>query len=305
MKTYGIIVADNGSSWYVTGAANPAWNDTELHQLDVLKGSDFEAVDTCGMQHYPDSYAVAVNSDVDNDGIPNCVEATEGRNVDLKDNDVFGNTRLFAMQQYRDFLAREGDAPGITYWTGQMNAGAQNRVQMVDTFFNSAEFQGTIAPVARLYFAYFLRIPDYDGLNYWIGQFKAGNSLDTVSQAFAQSPEFTSRYGGLTNAQFVNLVYQNVLGRGPDAAGAAFWTGQLDSAAKTRGQVMTQFSESPEYASVIGSEVYVTMIYMGMLRRAPDDAGFAFWVGQKDQGSAQGLITAFLGSAEYHNRFLP
>jgi hypothetical protein len=304
MKTYGIIVADNGSSWYVTGASNPAWNDTELHQLDVLKGSDFEAVDTCGMQHYPNSYEAAASADVDNDGIPNCVEANEGRNVDVKDNDVFGNPRLFVMQQYRDFLGREGDASGIQFWTGQV--GPMTRGQVIESFFNSAEFQGTISPVARLYFAYFRRIPDYAGLTFWIGFYRAGNPLAVISDAFAQSAEFTATYGALTNSQFVDLVYNNVLGRAADAGGKAFWQGQLDGGTMSRGQVMLGFSESDEYKAGIASEVYVTMMYIGMLRRAPDQGGFDFWVQYKDAGNpGLALINGFLGSPEYHNRFLP
>lgn len=46
MKTYGMIVADNGSSWYVTGAADPRWDDDDLNQLKTVPGSAFEVVDT-------------------------------------------------------------------------------------------------------------------------------------------------------------------------------------------------------------------------------------------------------------------
>jgi hypothetical protein len=46
MKTYGIILADNGSSWYITGAPNKGWNNDDLHSLGRVKGSDFEVVDT-------------------------------------------------------------------------------------------------------------------------------------------------------------------------------------------------------------------------------------------------------------------
>jgi hypothetical protein len=45
MKTYGIVLADNGSPWYISGAPDPSWNDDALHQLDQLTGSDFEVVD--------------------------------------------------------------------------------------------------------------------------------------------------------------------------------------------------------------------------------------------------------------------
>jgi hypothetical protein len=44
LKKYGMILADNGSNWYVSGAPDPRWNDSELNTLKSLKGSDFEVV---------------------------------------------------------------------------------------------------------------------------------------------------------------------------------------------------------------------------------------------------------------------
>lgn len=44
LKRYGMILADNGSNWYVSGAPDPRWNDSELNTLKGLKGSDFEVV---------------------------------------------------------------------------------------------------------------------------------------------------------------------------------------------------------------------------------------------------------------------
>ncbi|MCC7189378.1 MAG: hypothetical protein IT312_11605, partial [Anaerolineales bacterium] len=46
MKTYGIVLADNGSNWYVSGAPDERWDNDMLHLLDVLTGDDFEVVDT-------------------------------------------------------------------------------------------------------------------------------------------------------------------------------------------------------------------------------------------------------------------
>jgi hypothetical protein len=46
MQTYGVIVADNGSDWYVGGVPSPRWDNDKLHTLDVLTGRDFEVVDT-------------------------------------------------------------------------------------------------------------------------------------------------------------------------------------------------------------------------------------------------------------------
>ena len=48
MKTYGMLLADNGSAWYVSGAPDRRWNDDVLHTLNQVHGSDFEVVDTTG-----------------------------------------------------------------------------------------------------------------------------------------------------------------------------------------------------------------------------------------------------------------
>ena len=46
LKQYGMLLADNGSNWYITGAPHASWNDDDLHTLGGIKGSDFEVVDT-------------------------------------------------------------------------------------------------------------------------------------------------------------------------------------------------------------------------------------------------------------------
>lgn len=51
LKIYGLILADNGSPWYVSGAPNPRWSDDQLHQLDRLTGREFEVVDTSSLPH--------------------------------------------------------------------------------------------------------------------------------------------------------------------------------------------------------------------------------------------------------------
>jgi hypothetical protein len=55
MKTYGIVLADNGSNWYVSGAPDERWDNDMLHLLDVLTGNDFEAVDTSLLMVDPNS----------------------------------------------------------------------------------------------------------------------------------------------------------------------------------------------------------------------------------------------------------
>ena len=243
-------------------------------------------------------------ADADGDGIPDCIEAGSGRSASAKDNDVFGNALLFSAQQFRDLAGREAAADELNSWIGAL--GAIGRGQMIDNLLTSPAYQGGAAAVARLYFAYFLRVPDYGGLQFWIGQYNAGATLESISAQFAASAEFGTRYGALTNQQFVTLVYGNVLGRAPDASGLAYWTGQLASGARDRGSVMLGFSESPEYRTTIGNEAYVTLVFAGMLRRAPASAGFNAWVSSLDGGNPRvNLVNAVLGSAEYRKRLLP
>ncbi len=55
MKKYGIILADNGAPWYISGAPDERWDNDMLHELDAILGSDFEAVDCSGLMIDPDS----------------------------------------------------------------------------------------------------------------------------------------------------------------------------------------------------------------------------------------------------------
>jgi len=105
----------------------------------------------------------------------------------------------------------------------------------------------------RLYSAYFLRDPDLKGLQFWVDQLLGGEPLGDVSQFFAGSDEFIERYGELDDGEFVDLVYQNILEREPDAKGRAHWVEQLGSGAIDRGRVMIGFSESPEYVAKTGT----------------------------------------------------
>jgi hypothetical protein len=59
LKKYGMFLADNGSSWFLSGAPDPRWSDDELHQLGLLHGSDFEAVDESSLMVDPNSGSTA------------------------------------------------------------------------------------------------------------------------------------------------------------------------------------------------------------------------------------------------------
>jgi len=109
--------------------------------------------------------------------------------------------------------------------------------------------------VARLYAAYFDRAPDAQGWAYWNQRTVDGLDLWRASSYFADSDEFDRIYGdSVSNADFLDLVYQNVLDRSPDADGLRYWEQRMRSGT-SRGEVMVYFSESIEYIEQIAPDI--------------------------------------------------
>lgn len=209
----------------------------------------------------------------------------------------------FVRQQYRDFLSREGDEAGVAAWTNAVDTGSLAPEEAIDQFMASPEFNGRVAPVARLYFATFLRIPDYGGLRNWLNAWQGGWTLEEIADYFTTSEEFQITYGSLSDVEFVTLVYRNVLGRDPDPAGLADWVSRLE-AGESRGSILVGFSESQEYRTKSSDSVDVVLATVGMLRRSPEQATFDYWVTRLSTGEPRVLlIREILSSDEYSSRF--
>lgn len=96
--------------------------------------------------------------------------------------------------------------------------------------------------VAALYSAIFNRAPDQAGLNFWLAEMANGATLAKAAEGFTQHPVFTQTYAGMTNIQFVQQLYINVLGSAGDAKGIQYWADRL-SAGESKGQVVAAFVE--------------------------------------------------------------
>jgi hypothetical protein len=62
LKQYGMMLADNGSSWYISGAPDSRWSNDDLHVLNTIAGSNFEAVDVAPLMVNPNSGQALENS---------------------------------------------------------------------------------------------------------------------------------------------------------------------------------------------------------------------------------------------------
>jgi hypothetical protein len=124
------------------------------------------------------------------------------------------------------------------------------RLQFSDMSVNLAvgDTAGSITPgqvdsLVELYIAYLNRVPDADGMAFWIDQLHAGQTLNQIGEAFynaaVQFSTLTGYSAGMTNEAFVTLVYRNVLGRDePDAGGLAFWSNELATGHSSRGTLV-------------------------------------------------------------------
>jgi hypothetical protein len=111
-----------------------------------------------------------------------------------------------------------------------------------------------------LYQAAFARTPDVEGLGYWIAQMDNGaNAVRDMAMNFILSDEFIGLYGPSPSVtEFMDLIYQNVLNRTPDAAGYAYW---LDEFARDsdsilyRAGILNNFAIGEENVRNVASQI--------------------------------------------------
>ncbi|MEM7498205.1 MAG: DUF4214 domain-containing protein [Pseudomonadota bacterium] len=107
-----------------------------------------------------------------------------------------------------------------------------------------------VLDVAFLYGAAFDRMPDENGVNFWIDRLDFGDrSYVEIAEQFTIAEEFIQLYGPLadvTNAAYVTLLYENTLDRISDGGGFDFWVARLDQGL-SRAELLIRFAESDEY----------------------------------------------------------
>ena len=229
-------------------------------------------------------------------------------------------TDFFVRQHYADFLSREPDTPGRTFWTSEIdNCGADaqcrevKRINVSAAFFLSIEFQDTGFFAYRAYKASFpnspvarsRRFPTYRelwrdaqrigsgvivGQGTWQQQLAANKAAYMTE--FVTRPEFLIRYPStLTPAEFVdalNATADSPLSQGERDQQVANLTAAGNSSAG-RAAVLNSVVEDDDFEAAELNRGFVLMEYFGYLRRNPFDApdadftGYDFWLGKLNQ----------------------
>lgn len=260
-----ILIGRGGSDWLDGGAGN-----------DMIFGDGFYA------QHAPDLshqifrlYRATLDRDPDTAGHRDWMQRLLGEELTLAEvasgfvgspefQSVYGNLTdtAFIELLYTNVLNRASDAGGLANWLGRLQDGL-SRAEVVTGFSESREFKNATlrdslvfdaertAPnwcddIFRLYRATLDRAPDIAGFENWAEALGDGRSIADVVTGFVASQEFQNTYGALSDEAFVELLYQNVLGRASDPGGLSSWLANLSSGG-TREGVVLGFSQSQEF----------------------------------------------------------
>jgi Calx-beta domain/Domain of unknown function (DUF4214) len=251
--------------------------------------------------------------------------------VTITSDDAFGvtanpidTTQFFVRQQYLDFLNREPDSAGLTFWSNKLDTliaqcpasppddrakcirGARAEVSVA--FFLSIEFQQTGYFVIRAYQEALNRLPTYREFledvqdiqaGVIIGQPGALELLAVNRRAFLDNfitrEEFLARHAGTSNVAYVNVLFMNAGVNPADelATRDALVTG-LNNGTETRATALQKVGETRSVFNALYNRAFVLTQYFGYLRRNPADppdndlSGFNFWLAKLNSFSLPG-----------------
>ena len=162
--------------------------------------------------------------------------------------------------------------------------------------------------VTRFYEQCLNRLPDGEGLDFWVNSLIAGSVTGAdVARGFVFSQEFLDL--NTTNEDYLTVLYRAFFNRDPDSGGQSYWLSQLNSGV-SREDVLDGFITAQEFIDLCDSygiiafrfvDAFVTRFYEQCLNRSPDSAGLAYWVDALVAGSLTGADVAwgFVFSPEF------
>lgn len=109
-----------------------------------------------------------------------------------------------------------------------------------------------VGDLYALYQTIFERNPDFAGLKFWHDALDTRASLTQVAASFLASEEFSTQTGPQSTADFVAMLYYDILGRNADASGVEFWTAQIDEQHASRADVLLGVLQSNEAVQLLG-----------------------------------------------------
>ena len=191
----------------------------------------------------------------------------------------------FIARAYQDVLGRPIDPSGQAYWLGQMKNGV-TRTQVANQLLRSVEHSN--ARVQNMFTTYLHRPAGGSDIAAFSSMLQHGTPAEDVRTAILASPEYFNSRGGGGNIGFVTALYQDVLGRAPDAQGSSSFVQALNTGAQ-RSAIAHQFVTSAEARARWMNALYNTYLHHG----AP---------GAGAPGGEDQVAVAIIASEEYCRR---
>lgn len=192
---------------------------------------------------------------------------------------------------YYQLAERAVDTVSATLWVNELNAGVSRQTVAEQML---ANHYSEVHVVDNLFQRYLQRQATAQDENWFSALLAGGISVEDISACLIGSQEYFQSRGGGTNNGFLAAVYEDVLGRGIDPSGQAYFSDKL-AQGRTRQQVAKDVLTSDEYKMVVVDYLYAT--YLG---RTPDPIGLAGWTNDLKQGASdQEVLAGIIGSNEY------
>jgi hypothetical protein len=208
---------------------------------------------------------------------------------------VANDDSSFAADLYHDILGRMASDAEVAYWAGEI--GHRGRQGVAAAFSTSPEVYGRDVDAA--YQQLIGHPADTGGRAYWVSQLGSGAYDETLLTNLAATSAYYSGHGKGTDRGFVTALYQDILGRTPQASELNGWLagGPLDHAAMAR-----NFAFSHEHhidlVAAAGSGWYPH--YLG---RPADGGGADYWATQLDHGTHDEVgVATFASCDEYYGK---
>lgn len=302
MKEYGLIVADNGSPWYVSGLPSSLWNDDDLQNLRRVRGSDFEAVDLtprlAGLSQSEGSSAGGFQITVDGLNFGGAAGQMQ----------VFFGTAAASLVSVKSDSQVTVTVPAHPAGTVQVTVRSPHGTIIGGefTFVDEGPQPGRFQFGARTF-----RVGEADALAL-VTVLRTGGSTGTVSVRYATG-------GGTATAGSDYVAGSNVLTFGPGETSKTIEVALRDDTAVEGRETVRLTLSNPTGGATLGTvrsatlvvrdndgttpARFVAQVYQDLLGRPPDEAGLRVWVEQLGQGTrAQDVVLAIVASSESHAR---
>ena len=217
---------------------------------------------------------------------PELLVTVEGGTIDVSQ--ALSPQRAFVQAVYNDILGRTATLGELDGWVAAMAAGgAAGPTNVVAGILRSDESLGRI--VDGYYLQYLGRASDFVGRAYWVGQIKAGMTLEAVQAGFVSSAEFLAN----NNTDSVQGLYRHFFGRTGNPAELAYWYTWLPALGWAG--VAKAFSASRE-----NHLRQLTQLFNVFLHRNPSAGDMSYWSAQP--GDLLTVEARLLGSGEFAAR---